>query len=528
MEDRDPVVEEVKENFTLKRLQERVWRLETENKELKQGNSILQTQYTSQCETQSDMLRQLYGELEVNYCKVQYREATMARLEKELEDQRTKHQEQLDSERSVWENTESGLEKRVEALEGELHELRVFKENKIQLEEDLASLKRQLQQQSEEFSQRSSDFDRKKVLDIDQIKKDTQRIIKDTREMLKAKTKDQLDSTTKRTIMENDQYATELHYQSKEMERLMENERRLLEQNAQLRRNLSIHKDLENELARRTHGYQKLIKKMEQKQKHDADLRGEEQLASMDSFGDVSELRSMVVGSTAHDLSVEVTMLGEENEKLRRQAEGVQGTLQMVRHEFAQYRRDHATLTQLQDQSTRLIISALYELKNQRECDPFPPASYDQEADWAFATMTPKQKEYFFRVLLEKLNSSMCSSCFPTGPQPMSQSTTSLLPQISKGSRTGQEAPQFSQFLWSVATNASGGSPGSGKRRDVTHKSAQTETDASDPCLKEGLWSPKSRSFHGGAPVTPAIVAGSVRQWGPRAASHRSRLGRVV
>lgn len=523
MEDRDPVVEEVRENFTLKRLQERVWRLEAENKELKQGNSILDTQYKSQCETQSDMLRQLYGELEENLCKVEDREATIERLEKEIEDQRMKHQEQLESERSVWENTESGLEKKVEALEGELHELREFKENKIQMEQLLDSLQSQLQQQSEEFSQRSSDFDRKKVLEIDQIKKDTQRIIKDTREMLKAKTKDQLDSTTKRTIMENDQYATELHYQSKEMERLMENERRLLEQNAQLRRNLSIHKDLENELARRTHGYQKLIKKMEQKQKQDADVRGEEQLVSMDSFGDVSEMRS-IAGGTVQDLSVEVTALGEDNEKLRRQAEGVQGTLQMVRHEFAQYRRDHATLTQLQDQSTRLIISALYELKNQRECDPFPPATYDQEADWAFATMTPKQKEYFFRVLLEKLNSSMCSSCFPTGPQPTSQSTSSLLPQISKACR-GHEAPQFSQFLWSVASNAN---LPSGKRRDVTHKSAQTETEASDPCLKEGLWSPKSRSFHGGAPVTPAMVAGSVRQWGPRAASHKSRLGRVV
>lgn len=528
MEDRDPVVEEVRENFTLKRLQERVWRLEAENKELKQGNSILDTQYKSQCETQSDMLRQLYGELEENLCKVEDREATIERLEKEIEDQRMKHQEQLESERSVWENTENGLQKRVEALEGELHELREFKENKIQLEADLDKLEKQLQQQSEEFSQRSSDFDRKKVLEIDQIKKDTQRIIKETREKLKAKTKDQLDTTTKRVIMENNQYENELNYQSKEMERLMENERRLLEQNAQLRRNLSIHKDLENELARRTHGYQKLIKKMEQKQKHDADVRGEEHLASMDSFGDVSEMRSIAGGTTVQDLSVEAAALGEENDKLRRQAEGVQGTLQMVRHEFAQYRRDHATLTQLQDQSTRLIISALYELKNQRECDPFPPATYDQEADWAFATMTPKQKEYFFRVLLEKLNSSMCSSCFPTGPQPTSQSTSSLLPQISKASRGGQEAPQFSQFLWSVASNANGlGSPGS-KRRDVTHKEAQTETDASDPCLKEGLWSPKARSFHGGAPVTPAMVAGSVRQWGPRAASHRSRLGRVV
>merc|ERR1740138_1792237 len=101
-------------------------------------------------------------------------------------------------------------------------------------------------------------------------------------------------------------------------------------------------------------------------------------------------------------------LLSEEHERLKRQVEGTQSTLQMVRHEFAQYRRDHATLTQLQDQSTRLIISALYELKNQRECDPFPPAAYDENASWQFVNMTPKQKEYFFRMLLEKLNSSMC------------------------------------------------------------------------------------------------------------------------
>merc|ERR1740121_3143102 len=108
--------------------------------------------------------------------------------------------------------------------------------------------------------------------------------------------------------------------------------------------------------------------------------------------------------------------LSEENARVKRQVEGIQSTLQMVRHEFAQYRRDHATLTQLQDQSTRLIISALYELKNQRECDPFPPTTYNENADWQFASMTVRQKEYFFRVLLEKLNSSMCASCFPCSP----------------------------------------------------------------------------------------------------------------
>jgi len=163
MEERDPVVEEVKENFNLKKLQERVWRLEAENKELKLGNSILTTQHQSQVETQGDMLRQLYGEIEETSYKVQDREATIKKLEEELEDQRTRHQEQLDSERSMWENTQSGLEKKVEALEGELHELREFKENKIQMEGELASLKRQLQQQAEDHSQQMSIFDRQRA-----------------------------------------------------------------------------------------------------------------------------------------------------------------------------------------------------------------------------------------------------------------------------------------------------------------------------------------------------------------------------
>merc|ERR1740121_1686341 len=225
------------------------------------------------------------------------------------------------------------------------------------------------------------------------------------------------------------------------------------------------------------------------------------------------------------------TQLNEENSQLKHQVEGIQSTLQMVRHEFAQYRRDHATLTQLQDQSTRLIISALYELKNQRECDPFPPATYDENANGQFAHMTTKQKEYFFRVLLEKLNSSMCGSCFPTGPQSNQESTASL-PQITKGSHTHDQAQggHFSQFLWSVASHGGQPSVAGASRKEVSSKGCQTETVTSDPCLKEGLWNPSTRARHSdSSTVSPAMVCGGVRQWGPRAASHKSRgLGRAV
>merc|ERR1711920_1049830 len=87
MEEKDQVVEEVRENFTLKRLQERVWRLESDNKELKVNNSILQTQYTSQCETQSDILRTLHANLDENYSKMEESDMKIQRLEQQLEDQ---------------------------------------------------------------------------------------------------------------------------------------------------------------------------------------------------------------------------------------------------------------------------------------------------------------------------------------------------------------------------------------------------------------------------------------------------------
>lgn len=504
---------EIRETFTVRRLQERVLRLEAENKELKVNNQILQTQYTSQCETQSEILRTLHANLEENYSSMERSEREIQRLEELLEDQKQKFKDKLEEEKSQWENKVQGLQLQVDELEEKLNQVREFQRNKETLEAELAAQKQQLQDQAEAHSQAISGFDRKKAIDIDQLKKDMQRSIKEEKETLKARTKDQLDATTKRTIMENVQMETELRFQSKETERLLDRNRALIEENSQLRRNLQIHKDLENELARRTHVYQKLLKRMDQKLKLESSSM--EQSREMRSTEGFSEEDRSLFGNNSKGHSV---ML-EEHEKVLKQMESVQTTLQTVRQEFVQYRRDHATLTQLQDQSTRLIISGLYELKNQQSGEVFPPASYDENADCQFANMTTRQKEYFFRMLLEKLNSSMCGHCFPVGNHaPTSSTSTTSLPQIGKSSSLHEQGPShFSQFLWSVATH--GGQPAlSGEsRKEVSTKSVQTETAMSDPCLQEGLWSPDSRSRHvESMSVSAAMVTGQVRPWGQK------------
>merc|ERR1719240_341025 len=92
-------MDEVAGIFTLKRLQERVNRLESENKELKVNNSILQTQYTSQCETQSDILRTLHANLDENYSKIEESENKIQKLEQQLEDQKQEAKDELEEER---------------------------------------------------------------------------------------------------------------------------------------------------------------------------------------------------------------------------------------------------------------------------------------------------------------------------------------------------------------------------------------------------------------------------------------------
>lgn len=533
IEEKDPVVEEVRETFTLKTFQERVWRLEAENKELKVTNSILQTQYNSHCETQSDILRTLHANLDENYSKIEESDTKIQRLEQQLEDQKQQFKDQLEEKEMQWDNRVQELQQRCDYLQASLNEVNEFKLNKDALEAELASLKKRLEDQQEKHTLDISAFDRKKAIEIDQLKKDMQRSIKEKTEFLKAKTKDQLDSTTKRTIMENEQMATELHFQSKETERLLDRNQNLLEENAQLKRNLHIHKDLENELARRTHMYQKLIKKMSQRQQAEVSMNTavestSRELPSMDMVNEAPSL----LGSPSKDQNASMTSLSEENERMNRQIEAVQSTLGMVRREFAQYRSDHATLTQLQDQSTRLVIAALYELKNQRECDPFPPASYDENANWQFTNMTARQKEYFFRVLLEKLNSSMCGSCFPTGNQSPHNHhhSTSSLPSIGKGQDQGG-SNSFSQFLWSVATQGAQPTASSvrgGARKDMVQKAVQTESEPSDPCFKEGLWNPSLRQREA-SNVTPAMVTGPVRHWGAPARSVKPKMkGRLI
>ena len=75
--------------------------------------------------------------------------------------------------------------------------------------------------------------------------------LRETKANLLKMTDNQLDTTTKRTIAENEQMSSELAWQSKETEKLIRRNDKLIGENSSLKRELSLHKQTQEEFARK-------------------------------------------------------------------------------------------------------------------------------------------------------------------------------------------------------------------------------------------------------------------------------------
>ena len=107
-----------------------------------------------------------------------------------------------------------------------------------------------------------ADRDRDKVQATDKLKNDMLHKIQETKTSLLALRKEQLKTTTRLTVLQNHQLTTELEYQSKQTEKLLFKNAKLQEQVTTLKRDVEIHKQVEAELAKRSHYAQNLIKKL--------------------------------------------------------------------------------------------------------------------------------------------------------------------------------------------------------------------------------------------------------------------------
>ena len=83
--------------------------------------------------------------------------------------------------------------------------------------------------------------------------------IQSTKQFMMKLTDNQLEMTTKRTIMENEQMSAEMAYQSRQTNKILSRNSTLETQKADLKRSLALSRDTENELAKRNTVYQNTI-----------------------------------------------------------------------------------------------------------------------------------------------------------------------------------------------------------------------------------------------------------------------------
>lgn len=102
-------------------------------------------------------------------------------------------------------------------------------------------------------------MERQHIQDKEKWKREMAQKIRDTKTHMMKLTDNQLEITTKRTIMENEQMSSELAYQSRQTEKLLQKHQKTVNENASLRRQLELAVQTEEELAKRNFVYQKTI-----------------------------------------------------------------------------------------------------------------------------------------------------------------------------------------------------------------------------------------------------------------------------
>jgi hypothetical protein len=95
---------------------------------------------------------------------------------------------------------------------------------------------------------------------LDRLRKDAEARVERAKEEVRNQINEQLENTTKRTILENERLAAELGYQSRQTEKLLKRQQLLLDEATELRRQLQVSSKTQDAMARRNHAYQKTIK----------------------------------------------------------------------------------------------------------------------------------------------------------------------------------------------------------------------------------------------------------------------------
>lgn len=387
-------VDELRLGFELRRTTERCNRLEVEIKELKHNNYILEALLTRQRDTQADILKTLHANLDEGSSKIQEQDGLITKLREQLERQQETFERSLEEDGAAHERKVAELQLKIDHLQAALDELSAFRMDKERIEAELEGLKVTMEDLKTFHDKELSAVERKKSIELSEIKNAMLAKIDATRDILQRKTRERVSDATKKAILENDQMMNDLQFQCKETERLIARNKTLSEENAKLRRHLTVHKDLENELVRRSHLQQRLLKKFNEQAAEAQDQRETPKAAATpDGGGQASPGRA---------------------EALARELETARAALQRIKADFGRYRKDHAAAAGLQDWGARETAAALQELRSRQDLEQV----LAPDASGRFGRLSRRQREKFLVALFETLSASACRTVPLNAAQP--------------------------------------------------------------------------------------------------------------
>lgn len=392
----------VERELAIGSLNNKMSRVSEKSRALLDENSRLTKELRIQRDNLDDMNEFLTNQIKSKQLLNAQLETDVAALQKEKEDAVSALERELEALRRRSEAEIAELGATADKYRARLNDLENFQDRMAELERALEDAKRELDEERLRSEETVSSLERKHVQEKDRLEKDMALRIKETNANIMRLTDNQLETTTKRTIMENEQITSELAYQSKHTDAMLHSNERLRCQVAAMRRDAELYRLTEADLAKRNHVYQKTVKTLLAKLK-------ESEIAQREG----TELSAMLED---HAQSLEQELHGA-----RIRAAAAEEEARAAATQAAEAVEQLSTSRSAQDDLMRFLTTCLADLRAKTAASAASSAGDGAKgagADGAsFDELDPEQREHALTHLLDRLAAAQGLASNPSGAQ---------------------------------------------------------------------------------------------------------------
>ena len=163
----------------------------------------------------------------------------------------TVHRNDMDKLSNDWEERLKEKEKEIDGLQNELLAIQMFKQTKMQMEEETQNLKHEIERLMKGQDVRVRELERKFIEQTNKQKQEYEKRVEYVKRNAEADIDERLSLSTKRILQQNRRLAEELHMHVQETSILQADKKALEEDNKVLTRELDIKRESEEEYAKR-------------------------------------------------------------------------------------------------------------------------------------------------------------------------------------------------------------------------------------------------------------------------------------